>query len=387
MISDHLKPSMVFIPAKPPQRRARQEEAVPLHQIDRRLWPGMRTVWYDRPAREQAGAGAGGQAGEQAGEQRSAGAGEQGDAADPVSDPSLNPTLNLAPALAPDPFASHDELTDEIAWTDRDVYPTGKHPPLPECVTSRSKKTLPECFALAQSRPEKRSPTPKEREVMLETLLQREMPTEESPPTTDSSGKPRTGRPPKIVGQQRKFLLHALGLGLSRSEVARRLEISPATITKLLHRDQELATEVAAAEQDGARFRRIYEIIFLPGCMEIGRKPHVGSAYFEMEKEYLIGKGLPAKWVRRLRARDLEGLCEELNAARAREKALERVEKEYAKLAAPERKSRKVMKIVRREFIKANGQPCEEIRWTVEERGPGRSRRSAWKELEEMPEL
>jgi hypothetical protein len=45
------------------------------------------------------------------------------------------------------------------------------------------------------------------------------------------------------------------------------------------------------------------------------------------------------------------------------------------------------VKIVRREFIKANGQPREEIRWTVEQRGPGRPRRSAWKELEGLPEL
>ena len=117
------------------------------------------------------------------------------------------------------------------------------------------------------------------------------------------------------------------------------------------------------------------------------RRPQLGTLYFEQEKEYLIAKGLPAGWVRRLRARDLEELCEEMNAARARKKALARVEKEYAKLEAPERKSRKVVKIVRREFIKANGQPREEIRWTVEQRGPGRPRRSAWTELEGLPEL
>jgi hypothetical protein len=169
--------------------------------------------------------------------------------------------------------------------------------------------------------------------------------------------------------------------------VARRLEVSPATITKLLHWDKELAAEVEAAERDGRSFSRIYDNIFLPGCMVLARRPQLGTLYFEQAKEYLIAKGLPAGWVRRLRARDLAELCEELNAARAREKALERVEKEYAKLAAPERKSRKVMKIVRREFVKVNGQPREEIRWTVEERGPGRPRRNAWKELEEMPEL
>ena len=169
--------------------------------------------------------------------------------------------------------------------------------------------------------------------------------------------------------------------------MARRLEISPATITKLLHRDKDLAKEVAAAERDGLSFNRIYEKIFLPGCMVLERRPQLGTLYFEQEKEYLIAKGLPAGWVRRLRARDLEELCEEIHAAKAREKALARVEKEYAKLQSPQRKSRKVVKIVRREFIKANGQPREEIRWTVEQRGPGRARRSAWKELEGLPEL
>lgn len=84
MIPQHLKPSMVFTPAKPPKERATREEGVPLHKIDRRLFPGMRTVRHDGPAKPQAGRAAGeaGLAGDGAGEQ--AGTGDFWKVADPV---------------------------------------------------------------------------------------------------------------------------------------------------------------------------------------------------------------------------------------------------------------------------------------------------------------
>jgi hypothetical protein len=71
----------------------------------------------------------------------------------------------------------------------------------------------------------------------------------------------------------------------------------------------------------------LIRLLILPGRAVVEREPHVGTAYFEMEKEYLIAKGLPRGWVRRLRARDLEEWCAEMNAAEAREKAQIRVER------------------------------------------------------------
>lgn len=42
MIPAHFKSLLVFTPAEPQERTVPREEGVPLHAIDRRLWPGMR---------------------------------------------------------------------------------------------------------------------------------------------------------------------------------------------------------------------------------------------------------------------------------------------------------------------------------------------------------
>lgn len=138
MIPDHLKPSMVFIPAKPPERAATQEEGVPLHQIDRRLWPGMKTVRYGRPAKPQAGWAA-----ETAG---------LTDPVTPVPDPDLHPTPNLNPAPAPDP-ASSSSMSDDAARTDRDVYPTERNlGGRPRAITPQRRMQLLHILRRGQSR-------------------------------------------------------------------------------------------------------------------------------------------------------------------------------------------------------------------------------------------
>ena len=104
MIPQHLKPSMVFTPAAPPKRATPQEEGVPLHKIDRRLWPHLSTTSGVGQAKSQAGWAA------EMEEQASVRAGEQASAGDcwRVVDP-LPPACSDPPAPAcPEAPASPD---------------------------------------------------------------------------------------------------------------------------------------------------------------------------------------------------------------------------------------------------------------------------------------
>jgi hypothetical protein len=116
----------------------------------------------------------------------------------------------------------------------------------------------------------------------------------------------RAGRPRRLTPAARQQLLHTLGLGQSRSLAAAWLGIHDSTITRSIQRDPELAREVRAAEEEGVRFLAIYDrlhnlenVVFCQGIV-------IAEPELERAKQYLIGKGLPAAKIGRIRERKLE---------------------------------------------------------------------------------
>lgn len=240
MIPEHRKPKWVFTPAAPPQRRVAQEEGVPLHQIDRRLWPGMTVVRCHGPAKPQ-----GRWADEVAGRVE-----ERDSACVPAAGADLcvsaslrgNPSPSLTPTLNPNPAPSHvlDAVGDETARTDKDVYPTKRNV---------------------------------------------------------------GGRPRALTPQKRTQLLHILRRGQSRRYAAEKIGINAATITRAIRRDPRLAIDVMGAEEEGQMFLEIWDRLYSLQETTLELKPVVSTPQLEREKEYLIACGLEPEYVRRLRVR------------------------------------------------------------------------------------
>lgn len=142
MIPDHLKPSMTYTPAEPRKVLPPGEEGVPLHRIDRQLWPGMRTTSGVGDAKSQAG--------------WAAESAVPAESLVPIPDPNLNPNLNPAPLTAGSatfPNTSSFAVTNEAVRTDKDVYPTG--PNLggrPRAITPQRRMQLLHILRRGQSR-------------------------------------------------------------------------------------------------------------------------------------------------------------------------------------------------------------------------------------------
>jgi hypothetical protein len=116
----------------------------------------------------------------------------------------------------------------------------------------------------------------------------------------------KRGRPPVIVGERRRQLLHILRRGQSRELAAERVGIDPATVARTIRRDPQFRNEVAAAEQEGDKFLAIYDKLLGGVETVLERHPVISTPELEREKEYLISCGCDPKRIRRLRLRELE---------------------------------------------------------------------------------
>jgi hypothetical protein len=393
-----LLPSMKFVPPTPAKPR-KTEPGEPLAS-DRRLWPNMTVTWHqprvgparmpDELSQQVATASAGPPAVETCVE-------------------SGSPLQPLTPTLSPE-YRGEGEMDDAMPLTGFEAagrdYPIDSEFELEQMqrwkeelkaetpkAQKNKRRQMVDDFAYVDTQLEQQRkvvvPTQEERDGFWTTLLLQELRPLDERTRQNCGTKKRTGRLPKITEQGRKFLLHALRIGASRQEIARRLEVHPSTITKFIQRDAALSKEVAAAEIEGRKFYGIYERLFYAGLVVVEPEPVVSTLFFEREKEYLIARGLPAEWVRRLRQRTGQEWYEALYAKQAAEKVEARIEKQMARLDHDDGKSQRGMKIVRRSFSKRNGQPVEEIRYVVENHRPGQApsgEAGIWKDMQGMLE-
>jgi hypothetical protein len=109
------------------------------------------------------------------------------------------------------------------------------------------------------------------------------------------------GRPRALTDPKREVLLRLLRQGDSRRKAAKGAGVAPSTIWEEIHRDARFAQALRDAEEEGREFRRVFKRLFEPGLVRLERCPVISTPQFEQEKAFLISKGLSREWVSRMR--------------------------------------------------------------------------------------